>query len=198
MHLVVFFFNYFLKGAKMISEFDYNEYDSISLALKNEESARMLSYYSAFGWEEYERRDDFRYFDIVHVKLKRHHKIPNKDRLQLLQVKMEASVNNFADIRKNKHASSIFLAVLLVVFSLAFIALGFFLAMRKIFISMAVSFLALGVLMPFALIPIIKKISLSECRRYAEKFKEMTAVISRIVAEARNLYGEGGEAFEKK
>ena len=182
----------------MSAAFDYNEYDSISLALKKEESHRMLSYYRAFGWDEYERREDMRYFDIVHIKLMRRHKIPNKDRLQLLQVKMEALVNNFARVRKNKHSHSLLLGVGMGVLCVSLIALGSVLIFRKLLLSLALSFISLGAVIPFFTVAAVKRILISENKRYAEKFKEMTAGISRIIAEAKKLYSAEVENDEKE
>lgn len=168
---------------------DYNEYDSISLALKENESERILTYYEAFGWEIYEKREDIRYFDIIHIKLKRRHVIPNKDRLQLLQVKMEAAVNGFAIARKNKHTASVITGLTLGVFALAFLVLGIFLIIKGWLLPMAVAFITLGALAPLLLIPMIRNTVKKENDRFAAKFKAMTAEISRIISLAKKLYG---------
>ena len=181
----------------MKTNFDYNEYDSLSLALKANESQRMLSYYEAFGWEEYDSREDRRYFDIVHVKLKRKHKIENKDRLQLLQVKMENEVNRFAVDRKYKHSRSVSVGATLSVFSIAAIGFSTFFIIRKLVIPLAVSVGALGVVMPFITIPLVKKIVENEKKNYALKFKEMTSKISRIISEAKKLSGGLDEKSDK-
>ncbi len=177
-----------------MGELDYNEYDSISLVLKENESERMLAYYRAFGWEVYERREDKRYFDILHIKLKRRHKIPNKDRLQLLQVKMEATVNSFAISRKNKHSPSLITALTVGVISLALVALGIWLLTMNLLIAMAVASITLGTVTPLFLIGVVKKMVEKENERFTVKFKEMTSEISRIISLAKKLYGgDNGE-----
>lgn len=180
----------------MLRRIDYNEYDSISLALKENESERMISYYRAFGWEVYERREDKRYFDIVHVKLKRAHKIVAKDRLQLLQVKMEYLVNSFAAARKNKHSRSLIAALTLGVFAAGFIALGVCLLAAGMLLALSISLLAFGLVSPLFIVPLVKRIFKLENKIYAVKFKEMTAGVSRIIREAEKLLGGENEKRE--
>lgn len=178
----------------MPNEIDYNEYDSISLALKEDEAERMLSFYEAFGWEVYEKSEDKRYFDIVHIKLKRRHKIPNKDRLQLLQVKMEMAVNRFALARKNKHSKSVICGLTLGLFPLIFIALGILLIIKQLLIPISVVLFVAAVASVFAIVPLLKTMLKKENQAFAQKFKEMTSEISRIIFSAKNIYGgENGE-----
>ena len=173
----------------MQTQFDYNEYDSLSLALKENEAERLLGYYKAFGWEEYEKREDKRYFDIIHIKLKRKHKIPNKDRLQLLQVKMEATVNRFAFVRKNKHSRSVIMGLTLGTLSLGIMALGIWLLFTAVIIPLAIALIFLSAVSPVVIIPLIRKAVIDENEQFAAKFKEMTSEISRILLSAKRLYG---------
>lgn len=174
----------------MSNEFDYNEYDSISLALKENESERMLSYYKAFGWSEYEKKEDKRYFDIVHIKLMRRHKIPNKDKLQLLQVKMESLVNSFASVRKNKHSKSVISALSLGILALGILVLGIILLINRSLIPLAVAMIILSAVSPLAIVPFVKSTVKKEKQSFAAKFKEMTSEISEIISRAKKLYGE--------
>lgn len=177
----------------MREELNFMDYDSISLALKEKEFERMLSYYASFGWVEYERSEDKRYFDIVHTKLKRQHKIANKDRLQLLQVKMEAEVNRFALVRKNKHSRSIITALSLGIFALALVSLGIWLLISRTLAPLAIALCALGVISPIVTVPFVKRTVAKENARFAKKFKEMTSRISRILSEAKRLSGVENE-----
>lgn len=178
--------------------YDYNEFDSISLALKEEELDKMLSYYKAFGWQEYERNEDRRYFDIVHIRLIRKHKISNKSKLQLLQVKMEAAVNRFAAVRKNKHSRSICFILTTAVLGAALAFLGLYLSftlyqsgfkLAPLFSSISL----IGVAVPLLLIPKMKALVREEKRVFLAKFKEMTSEISRIISKAKKLYGDNNE-----
>ena len=147
----------------------------------------MLAYYAAFGWEEYSRREDRRYFDIIHVKLKRPHRVMNKDRLQLLEVKMESIVNDFAELRKRRHAGSIAEALISLVSVLLLIGFGVYFIVKGVILSLAISLLAFSLVAPTLSVPLIKKRYAEEERSYAAKFKEMTAEISRILLEVKSL-----------
>ena len=171
-------------------EFDYNEYDSLSVLIKRKESSAILSYYNSFGWEEYERRDDRRYFDIIHIKLKRRHKIPNKDRLQLLEIEMENAINRLAVLRGKKHWRTVAFAVLLSILSLFIAAIGVSLVLYKLS-PLGVSLIALAVLPSFFALPLLRKNFDSENKAYASKFKETTATIGRIIAKAERLIENG-------
>ena len=173
--------------------FDYNEYDSLSVLIKKKESDAILGYYKSFGWEEYERREDKRYFDIIHIKLKREHKVANKDKLQLLQVELENSLNRFAVLRNKKHWR--FFAFFSLALLLAFfvIALGVSLLVAKQFLTLGVSFIALGASSFIFSIPIARKIFNYENRAYVLKFKETTSSVARIIFQAERLRGKNDE-----
>jgi hypothetical protein len=168
-------------------ELDYNEYDSLSILIKKKESSAILSYYKSFGWEEYERRDDKRYFDILHIKLKRRHKIPNKDRLQFLQVEMENVLNTFSVFRKKRHLRSFISSLFFAFFAISLVSLGVFLIFLKLAVAFAVSLVAFGIVSAIFAFPIVKKISVSENKRYILKFKETASSISRIIFQAERL-----------
>ena len=179
----------------MKENFDYNEYDILSLALKENESLRLLEYYAAFGWQEYERCEDKRYFDIIHIKLLRRHKIPNKDRLQLLQVKMENVVNRFAFARKTKHSRSIIIALSLGIFSLGLLSISIYLLINQVLpiLSISLFFVVLGISVGTFLA--VRRIVKRENSEFMLKFKEMTSDIARIISRAKKLYR--GESCEE-
>lgn len=85
---------------------EYWEYDYIDLAVKTEKADDLLIGYGAFLWQEIERKSDKNYKDVVHITLKRPHKIKNKDRLQLLQVRYEKMANDKYALKKKKHTRS--------------------------------------------------------------------------------------------
>ena len=177
---------------------DFEKYDTLSLVLKKEELVRMLGFYESFGWREYERLEDSKYFDIAHVRLFREHKIPNKDRLQLLQVKMETKINAFASARRKKHSKSVSIAVAFAVFGLLVFLFGMRLAFEaeKLFVF-GISLSAVGLVIPLALIPAVKKCAEKENKRFASCFKTLAADMSRILSAAEKLYG-GDELGSEK
>ena len=85
---------------------DYNEYDHLRLTVKKDKVNEVVSAYNAFLFEEVERGEDKRYSDVFHLDLKRPHKIPNKDKLQYLQVQYEWAINKRAKAENEKHYKS--------------------------------------------------------------------------------------------
>ncbi len=67
---------------------DY-ENDRIDVAVKRDKQEEFCRSYREFGWELAESRPDARYGNIVHLAFRRPHSLPNKDALQLLQVRLE-------------------------------------------------------------------------------------------------------------
>ena len=87
-------------------EKDYWNYDYITLTVKRKNIDEVIRSYGAFLWKEIARKEDRQYYDILHVMLKRPHKIKDKDRLQLLQVKYEAMLNKRAYLDNKKYTKS--------------------------------------------------------------------------------------------
>lgn len=85
---------------------DFKNYDYLSVSVKTDSEKEMISRYGAFGWEVLDRADDSQYSNISVVNFRRPHAMPNKDRLQYLQVAMETIVNNWAKSKSKKHALS--------------------------------------------------------------------------------------------
>lgn len=174
---------------------DYNKFDSLSLALKAELFDKMLSYYEKFGWRVFEKYEDRRYMNIVHVTLIREHRIKNKDKLQLLQVKLESLINRMAKNRERKHRKTLFFSLCA---SAAFVlsaALAIFLATRRIpaltLVGACLVFFGVGGF--FAHIPLSVRIYRKENASYARNFKRTSAEIVRVIERANTLLLEGKE-----
>lgn len=86
---------------------DISNYDYLSVSVKTDIEEEMVSRYEKFGWEKIQRTDHKRFSDIAEITFRRAHKIPDKDRLQYLQVRMETAVNNLAKCGRDKHAGSV-------------------------------------------------------------------------------------------
>lgn len=71
--------------------------DKLSVAIKADVAEEIKGAYCALGWELKEEYDDKRYGDLVHMDFTRPHLIAEKDRLQLLQVRLEVAVNFWAE-----------------------------------------------------------------------------------------------------
>lgn len=94
-------------------EKDIFQNDYLSVDLKTDVAEEMIGYYRSFGWEKLEQSDDRRYFDLIHVTFCRPRRIPHKDRLQYLQVTMEAEVNRRNWKHRTKNGGSAVLSMLL-------------------------------------------------------------------------------------
>ncbi len=171
------------------SDIDYNKYDSLSLALKSELVDKMLSYYEKLGWRVFEKYEDKKYMNIVHVTLVREHVIKNKDKLQLLQVKLESLINRMAKDRKRKHSKTLILSLSSSLFLVISLALGIFLAMRDVpaltLVGACLIFFGVGGF--FAHIPVSVKTYRNENTAYARKFKRTSAEIVRLIERANEL-----------
>lgn len=176
----------------MSDSYDYRIHDRIEIAVKRGELQRLLGYYELFGWRELERRDGAHLGSVVHVELLRPHKIPNKDKLQLLQVKMEATVNSMAIAKRNKHLSSLFAGLGLSLCAIALIALGLPLAFagRP---ALGIPLFSLGAALSFAAPLVVRRLLLREERRYSARYKAGVSEILRTLNAAVKLRGQDSD-----
>ena len=107
---------------------DYTNYDYLSVSVKSDQLDRILQCYRALGWREEKMEDDREYYNMKYVRLRRPHKIENKDRLQYLQVRMESFINSVSRVNSHRHIKShAFIAISFIIFS-GLVALGLWLA----------------------------------------------------------------------
>lgn len=106
---------------------DFKNYDYLTISVKSALLEHILECYAALGWREVRREDDREYYDMKYIALRRPHKIENKDRLQLLQVRMESAVNSVSSVNAKKHAKSGIIFTVLAVIALGLAALGLWL-----------------------------------------------------------------------
>lgn len=85
---------------------DYNKYDYLAVSVKSDQLDRILQCYHALGWTEIKTEDDREFYNMKYVRLRRPHKIANKDRLQYLQVRMEMAINSLVSIVNRAHLKS--------------------------------------------------------------------------------------------
>ena len=85
---------------------DYNNYDYLAVSVKSDQLNRILHCYRALGWTEVKTVDDREYYNMKYVRLRRPHKIANKDRLQYLQVRMEGAINSLVEMVNRAHLKS--------------------------------------------------------------------------------------------
>ena len=175
---------------------DYWNYDYVDLSVKTNNTEEVVLSYNTFGWTEIDRYSDRQYKDVLHLSFKRKHKIPNKDRLQYLQVSYEMLLN-----RRNAHEyrmhekSSLVLTILCVLLASIFIAGVLILSTFSTLISNLVS---CGLMM-VSTIGILFSIKLCRKMRKKEKVKyinyanKINGQISEVLSQVAKIRGEQDE-----
>ena len=134
---------------------DYINYDYLSVSVKSDQLSRILQCYRALGWTEITTEDDKQYYDMKYVRLRRPHKIPNKDRLQYLQVRMERAINSLVEITGNAHVKSTAVAVFIVFVAVCFTVLGLWLVMSFSDVLNFIGWICVGLSLAGAVLSVI-------------------------------------------
>lgn len=174
----------------MKTNVDFNSYDCLPTALKKNTSEELVNLYRIFRWEEAERTEDKRFSDIVNITFIRPHKIPNKDRLQLLQVMAEERINSIAIMNTNKYSRSTALSLTAGIITFGAFLGGIGIALTSSFIMLKVMGGILSVIaLAFSglLISMIPKMRLREDISYATESQRLHSEIDRICDEAKSL-----------
>ncbi|MGN0818066.1 MAG: hypothetical protein ACI4L9_03760 [Candidatus Coproplasma sp.] len=174
-------------------ERDFKNYDYLTVSVKSAQLENILECYYALGWREVKREDDRDYYDMKYIALRRPHKIPNKDRLQLLQVRMETGVNTISSVHARRHQKSGVACSVMLFFALGLLALGlwFFLGLQgeygTIFgIVCCALFGALTIASAVTVLALHKPEERASAKKIAQTLKD----IQTLVAEARSLAPE--------
>ncbi|MBQ9734911.1 MAG: hypothetical protein IJV95_03520 [Clostridia bacterium] len=186
-----------MKGQEKI---DYHNYDQINLTVKRQNADEVILSYGAFLWEKIEEKEDKRYHDILHLSFTRPHKIPNKDRLQLLQVHYETAVNERALLDGKKHRASQALLstglVLLLSVMLGVVALSFYLVSLYAVLG-GVAFTVIQASLCVLVFVKVRKIRKKENQKFEDKKAEIEKSIDFILSEAMAITGVNNEKQTK-
>ncbi|MCD8309032.1 MAG: hypothetical protein LUD19_04175 [Clostridia bacterium] len=177
---------------------DYMNEDSLSVAVKADVAEEMKKWYSAFGWTLTEEQPDKVYIDLVHMKFARPHKIENKDRLQLLQVRFEMMLNLISRTKRRVNFLTALLCTGLFLLGAAIIGCGVVLALWA---SGTVFYVVCGMVIVAAGI-LFWVLSAFVCAQthdyYTDKYSVYDDVlkenINSVVAEAASLTGYGADS----
>ncbi|MDE7440330.1 MAG: hypothetical protein K2N23_07480 [Clostridia bacterium] len=107
------------------------ENDTITVTGKKQASEHIIGRYENFGWQLTEKKEDKRYDDTVHMTFTRPHSIENKDKLQLLQVRLEIAYNNTGKLAQKIGSQATLIASLFALVAIAFIAGGVYLILTR-------------------------------------------------------------------
>lgn len=99
-------------------------YDTIEFTLKRERAGEIEAQLACFGWEIEREWDAKLYSDLVHVRFKRPHRVESKDRLQLLQVRVEIALNKQVKYERTMDSRALIFGLSLAVLALLSLGLG--------------------------------------------------------------------------
>lgn len=166
--------------------------DKLSLAVKSEGAEQIRRAYAAFGWHADRVYADRRHSDVVRFDFSRPHKMPSKDRLQLLQVRFEVAVNYLgkADSRASMHAALI--GFMLALVGLALLIYGVFVSIfstTTVFMSSGIITAGAGAFICVLAAITAVKVYAADKRKYGVIAAVLQQNIADIIAEAERITG---------
>lgn len=169
-------------------ERDIYNYDYITLSIRPDREEEVLREYKCFAWEPYERRQ--RGKKSVLVVLRRPHDIPEKDRLQLLQINMEKAQDDVIKYSKRKHTFIKVFAIYLWGFGLISILFGLSVAangQNAAVIIIGTLFAMLGLAVIILTGAFFKKLIRSEIRNFETRTEIAAEDMAAALKEAERL-----------
>ncbi len=82
------------------------DFDYLTILVREDKLEEIKNCYKNFAWEIISEKHKFLSKELVILKMRRPHKIKNKDKLQYLQVQLEIDLNKQSDLERNKHKKS--------------------------------------------------------------------------------------------
>lgn len=176
--------------------FDYKRFDRLHVAVRTDKLEELIEGYRCFAWTETERQEDKRYDNIMHVTFIRPHKLPHKDRLQLLQVDMELAMNRLASAEQKRYAGTLAFGLTAGMASCALIGGGVSLAVL-LFSPWAVAvgavIASLGAAAAAVCVPAARRIKRREEKKFEAAERSARQVIAAARSEAKLLTGDKNE-----
>ena len=167
--------------------------DTIFVKGKRQACEHIISGYGDFGWSLTDRKDDKLYEDIVHLTFTRPHFIKNRDRLQLLQVRLEIAYNRMGKFSYKIPVRASLLGTFLVLLALSLVAGG---VLLFLLLGGLISQIAGGVLLVSGVLAFVFSIIFPRrlLKRDKEKYSRLIdgeiKNIKGICLSARQLRGE--------
>lgn len=183
---------------------DIKNYDYLCITAKSDSVDGIIASYKTLGWQLIEVREDKQYIDLDVIDFMRPHKIENKDRLQLLQVRLETALNKVGEARHKKHRKSAVIGLTGGIIGCTAIALGilfFFMQGDDMLLKIAsgIASIVIGLALMTAVATTFKKLVRYENGIFAAVTSGLKADIEAICTEANRLIGNvGGKAEEEE
>ena len=181
----------------MREDFDYHNFDKLEVMAKTAKEKDLVNHYALFGWEEVNKTDDKRYFDLTHITFIRPHKIANKDRLQLLQIYYENYMNELYDCEKNKYIRSTIFVISTVIIGLILMAIGIITLLASPILAKILGgvFIVTSIVLTVCSFIKLKKVKRNEKNSFKEKYSDLQNKIDCVLQDAVNFVG--GENAEE-
>ncbi|MDE6356072.1 MAG: hypothetical protein K2L67_02400 [Clostridia bacterium] len=177
-------------------ETDYRNYDRLFVAVKLNKLEELERCYRALGWEREEKRDDKLHRGRVHLVYRRPHRIGNKDKLQLLQVYLEAALNDEGRLDGKSMPLTAVAGILTGLLTLGFAVAGLclmYLLNNPVIYTAGIVFLACAVAMFLLSITVTLKVFFKEREKRKVRLLRARAEIVSVLKEAARLCTvEGG------
>lgn len=169
-------------------EKDIYNYDYITLSIRPDREEEVLREYKCFAWEPYERKRRGKKY--VLVVLRRPHNIPDKDRLQLLQINMEKAQDDVIKYSRHKHTFIKVFAIYLWGFGLISILFGLSVAangQNAAVIIIGTLFAMLGLAVIILTGAFFKKLIRSEIRNFEARTEIAAEDMAAALKEAEKI-----------
>lgn len=170
---------------------DHKNYDYLTITAKVEREAEIIASYATLGWETVSVSEDKKFFDLDVIEFRRPHKIENKDRLQLLEVKLETLLNKYGVLRHKRKAKSATFGLVGGIFGCIALAAGIALLVTEIAELAAVVTGAIAIVIGLAMLTVVgvfmRRVAETEARDYSEKMAAVLKGIDEVCASAKEL-----------
>lgn len=169
------------------------ENDTISLMVDSYCLQEIKSYYQEFGWIVKEEKQDKYFHKAYHLVFIRNHFIPNKEKLQLLEVKFESNVHELNKLKFYEHSKSTITGLIngfigLIAFVIGLLA--FFDIFGEVNIAFPICLVILGSLIMLINPLMCTKIYKDETKLFDEEFIRLTTQRKNIIEETRKARKE--------
>lgn len=166
------------------------EKDNLYIYVKKDKKELIEKCYKSLGWQKVAEQENEKYEDTINLNYSRPHQIKNKDALQLLQVYVEADLNEIGKIEKYKHTKTLSLGFTVGVLSAALLFIGIlylFYVKELSSIILCAGLISLGVLCGIFTIINCRKLFKKENELFNKKLKSLNNSINDICEQSNKL-----------
>lgn len=165
--------------------------DTIEFKLRRDKADEIKAQWECFGWEVDEEKDAKLYPDVVHVRFRRPHRVEQKDRLQLLQVRVEIAHNRQVRYGRAMQATSLIFGLTFGLIFCALLTYGIFLIVKNTSVvwgGIAVAVSAVMLIVVAFLSVLIKR---HDIKKYTALMRQNEENIQKCCRAAHEITGKG-------